>query len=103
MTNGRPEKEAKNLMHNIYLPIGIVITIISMAIAGGIAWGQLHQQNEDQDRRIVELEKRREILEEVRADQRAIKADVQGLRREQKLQIEGLDQKIDLLLQRQNP
>ena len=89
MTNNVSDK-----VREVYLPLGLVITVLAMAIAGGVAWGQLKQHNEDQDRRVQTIEQRQSSIANIEADQAAIKKDVDAIRREQKIYIDGLKDDI---------
>lgn len=101
----RPEAGSK--FKDVYLPAGMVITLVGLFIAGGIAWGDAQAQIKTMTQRVAELEASRRAIEEVKVQQASIKAELEGVRREQGIyvgnlgsKVDKLDAKLDTLLQR---
>lgn len=72
------------ISRRLALDVAIIVSVISMAGAGGLAWGQIKERVKTNSENILQLEEGEEQRTEILIQQESLSVKLEGIQREQR-------------------
>ena len=90
----------KDITTKLVMDIGMVITVVSLAVGGGVVWGQVNKQIEETERRLENVEDDQKKQEEILIEQKSLGVRVEAIQKEQKLFREDVKGSLNRILRK---
>ncbi|KKL70300.1 hypothetical protein LCGC14_2106290 [marine sediment metagenome] len=82
------------------LDAAIVISVVSMAGVGGLAWGQIKERVRTNSENIIQLEEGEEQRTEILIQQKSLSVKIEGMQREQRDSREDTQRQLNRIIQK---